>query len=284
MIIDAHVHLFTPKIIRNVAAKTAMVAALDLQTAEAAAKVDTDALARDLRRAGVQACLLLPTAAADKVEAVNANCLQVAARTPFLHTAGTLHPAFDGNAVALEQLADNGVNGIKLCSFSQGFVLDAPSTDACFDLVRQAGRRRNTAFFVVLDTFYVPDRHFGTDPAFNTTPAKLARQAQRCPEVNFIAAHMGGLLAPFDEIRTRLTPQPNLFLDTSNAAHTLTEDEFVRLVKQHGPTQIIFGTDWPWFEPLDEIPRIERLLKKAGFDTRQRRRVFGENMARLLEG
>jgi uncharacterized protein len=94
---------------------------------------------------------------------------------------------------------------------------------------------------------------------------------------------MGGLAAPYNDIRTHLPPRDNLFLDTSNAAHVLSKKEVVRLFKQHGPEHIVFGTDWPWFTHDDEIPTISHLLERAGFNEYQRELVFSANMSGLME-
>jgi hypothetical protein len=102
------------------------------------------------------------------------------------------------------------------------------------------------------------------------------------PGIPFIAAHMGGLTAPFEDICGYLPPSPNLFLDTSNAAHTLSKQEFIHLLKTHGPRHVIFGTDWPWFDPAAEMALISGYLEEAGFSMKDKEAVFGGNIARLL--
>jgi predicted TIM-barrel fold metal-dependent hydrolase len=93
---------------------------------------------------------------------------------------------------------------------------------------------------------------------------------------------MGGLDAPYDELRRHLGARPNLYLDTSNAAHTLSNASFCDLVAQHGPDHILFGTDWPWFSHEQEIALIDSLLDHAGFSEEEKAMVFGTNICRLL--
>jgi len=102
------------------------------------------------------------------------------------------------------------------------------------------------------------------------------------PGVTFVGAHMGGLTAPFEDIIRCLPAADNLFLDTSNAAHTLNEAEFIRLLQIHGPDRILFGTDWPWFDPVEEIPLIEGLLDRAGYTVNDKAKVLGGNIAELI--
>ncbi len=93
---------------------------------------------------------------------------------------------------------------------------------------------------------------------------------------------MGGLAAPYYEIKECLAPRSNLYLDTSNASQVLSRPEFLRLLDLHGPDRILFGTDWPWFGFEEEVTRIQGLLQEAGFTSQERSRIFSGNICRLL--
>ena len=282
MIIDAHVHLFTPKIIANVSAKSGMVAELHLQTDKATQRIGTAALGTALGLAGVHAALMLPTASANGVSEVNRAAMATAADCDYLNTAGTLHPECKDLQAELAALHATGIRAIKLCSFSQGFMLNAPATMAMFAQIETFNRNHTHHFFVVLDTFYKAAAYFGTDPRFTTDPACISRLVQTFPRITFVGAHMGGLTAPFEDIIRCLPAADNLYLDTSNAAHTLNEAEFIQLLQAHGPNRILFGTDWPWFDPGEEIMLIEGLLDRAGYNVNDKAKVFGGNIAELL--
>jgi predicted TIM-barrel fold metal-dependent hydrolase len=133
-----------------------------------------------------------------------------------------------------------------------------------------------------MDTFYEAHRFFGTSPKYTTTPEQIGYLVKQYPGIPFIAAHMGGLCAPFEDICKYLPPSQNLFLDTSNAGHTLTKQEFIHLLKSHGGEHVIFGTDWPWFDPVLEFQLISGYLEEAGFSREEKDAVFGGNIARLL--
>jgi len=77
-------------------------------------------------------------------------------------------------------------------------------------------------------------------------------------------------------------PSKNLYLDTSNATHTLSEKDFLRLLEIHGPDHIIFGTDWPWFDHKEELNILGRLLNLAGYNGEEKEKVFYRNIAGLL--
>lgn len=282
MVFDSHLHLFNTKIIDNVSRRREMVGLLDLQTEGAHARLDLQSLAASMKAAGVVAGLTLPTASAADVERINTIFIEKTRDTDFLHTAGTLHPDFPHNREEIARLCRHGIRGIKLCSFSQGFVLDGPPALALFDLIDIHNRSGASRLFVVLDTFYHAHEYFGTDQTCTTKPAQIATLARCYPHTVFIGAHMGGLSAPFEQLWVDLPPGDNLMLDTSNAAHTLTRAQFVALLKRFGPGHIVFGTDWPWFTHEAEIARIKELTDAAGFDPKQSAAVFYDNMAELL--
>ena len=148
--------------------------------------------------------------------------------------------------------------------------------------LEKSGSDRRIRPAVVLDTFTRADLHFGADHEHVTIPSKLAEIVLRHPDINFVGSHMGGLAADFQELLRHLIPMANLYLDTSNAAHTLTRDQFVDLLKIHGPNHILFGTDWPWFEHAREIPVICSLLEEAGYSQSEQEAVFGENARKLF--
>jgi predicted TIM-barrel fold metal-dependent hydrolase len=280
LIIDSHAHVFNSAVIENVAKKKEMSARLSLQTDEGPARAGLEALENEIRSSEVHCSIVLPTANAENIEKTNSSFIDIAGSSERIHTAGTLHPGYNRNRDELHRLYEHGIRGIKLCSFSQGFALHDPETISLFDTIKEENLE-GYQFYVVMDTFYDASEYFGTDPANNTTPALFADLVRNYPDINFIGAHMGGLNAPFNEISEHIKSMDNLYLDTSNAAHTLENSEFVRLLKQHGPEHIIFGTDWPWFGYQPEIELIGNMSKFAGYNETQQQDVFSGNIARI---
>lgn len=255
---------------------------LHLQVEGAAERTTVAALQRDMTAAGVSSAMMLPTASAVEVHNTNRFCWSQARNHDFLLTAGTLHPDYPDIAGELNWFAEVGIRAIKLCSFSQGFPLTGTRAREMFALIQQYNERQDENFFVILDTFFAASNSFGTRPDCDTTPEKLAWLAEEYPQINFVGAHMGGLSAPEDKLLECLSSRPNLYLDTSNAAHTLTRKTFIALLKTHGPEHIIFGTDWSWFSPAAEIELMSGLLVDVGYERAAREKVFSGNIAALL--
>jgi len=281
-IFDCHIHLFTRRIIDSIVARAGLVQELNLNIDDIDSRLSAAALTDALSAAGVCGALMLPTADVAKIAAVNRESVRTAGAVPCLHTAGTLHPGYEDIDGELSWLAEAGVRVIKFCSFSQKFSLSHPQTYKMFDRIQSFNAAAGAPFAVILDTLRLADRFFGTNPEHTTTPLRLMDLVRRYPGVRFIGAHMGGLGAPFGELERHLLPKPNLFLDTSNAAHTLSEDQFVRMLRQHGPEHVLFGTDWPWFSHNSEIDLIDARMETAGFSAAEKQAVFRNNIEKLL--
>jgi len=281
-IIDAHCHLFSPRVIDNVERHREPLGALHLDFGQVRQRLTPDSLLASAGAAGVGACVVLHTADRDRVAETNQRAIELHVDGSTLHALGTGHPLLPGLDDEFRRLASTGTRGLKFSSFSQAIDFCSHESFRMLDLAEGVWRERGRTPTVVLDTFVRADRVFGTDPRFLTRPGTLSRLAARFRGINFIGAHMGGLAADFDDLTRRLKPRENLFIDTSNAAHTLSAEQFVTLLRNHGPTQVLFGTDWPWFGHAEEIPKILGLLMRAGYDQAGFRSVFRDNADRLL--
>ena len=260
-----------------------MVNILGLQTQGAEERVGVSFLESELKNAGIKGALILPTSPPDEVAHINDTFFNKIKCSDLLFTAGTLHPHYKGNKEELEKFMKRKIRGIKLCSFAQGFSLTDPAFFAMLDLIVEFNTKHNAGFFLILDTFFSAAHFFGSSEEHNTTPALFADIVKQFPKIDFIAAHMGGLAAPFDQIRTHMVFRDNFYMDTSNAAHVLSEDEFIFLLKAQGPEHIIFGTDWPWFTHAEELALQKRMCQKAGFSEKDQGFVFSKNIIRLTD-
>jgi hypothetical protein len=281
MIIDCHCHIFTKQVIRNVISRTALVEELglgiDVEHRSDPQVLDESAVANE-----VAYCILLPTASPDRVQIENDRYFSVTSSFPRLKTLATLHPQMVNLVNETERMFSLGITGFKFSSFSQRFDIASDDVEKMLRIIQKISILKRNKYTIVFDTFNRADVHFGTQGEHITTPAKLNSVVVRHPEINFLATHMGGLVADYDDNRQNLEPAANLYLDTSNAAHTLSTDQFIELLQRHRSDHILFGTDWPWFDHASEIPLIESLLEKAGFDGHQKAAVFRTNAEKLF--
>ncbi len=260
MRIDIHCHAFHPKIADKVTAQ------LDEHYGIRPVGTGTceDLLAR-ARRAGLDKVVVLG-AATDPSQVIPANnwAIGLQREHPEVVAFGTLHPGFIEVEKELERLQRNGVRGLKFHADFQGFFLDDP---AFLRLLEAAAGR-----FAVM--FHVGDK---LAPADNPScPFKMAALLDRFPETPMIAAHMGGYLHwqwALDELAGR-----DVYFDTSSTLDFIPDDLLRELFRRHPRERILFGSDYPLFDPGDEAVKLQKRLSLSDAELEE----LMENGARLL--
>ena len=281
-VFDSHVHIFNPRIIENVIHRGDLIQKLSLKIENIENRLTPFSLIEQMQEADVIGALMLPTSDVDKLAEVNRSFIKTASRFPRLYAAGTLHPDYEDIEPEMLYLSRNSAHVIKLCSFSQKFSLSDPKTIEMFDQIQSFNDTAEVSFSVVLDTLTLAEQYFGTNPAHTTTPEALMKLVRRFPGIKFIGAHMGGLGAPYEVLSRCLEPEPNLYLDTSNAAYTLTKDQFIKMLHRHGSGHTLFGTDWPWFTHKNEIELLDGYMEAAGFTMSGKQSVFSKNIMNII--
>ena len=69
--------------------------------------------------------------------------------------------------------------------------------------------------------------------------------------MTFIAAHLGGYSVWEDG--SALRGMKNVYVDTSSSLCFLKPEEAVRMIREHGVERVFFGTDYPLWEPGEEL-------------------------------
>ncbi len=247
---DIHTHVFPPRGAPKAAARLAARQGRapagsgrleDLLSQEAALGVDT-------------VCVLCAAADPSQVRAVNAFARSIhapgPARGPRVLAFGTAHPADPRWEEELERLRAAGLGGLKLHPDLQGFSLDDPRLDPLLEACR--GR------FCVLV-------HAGSglpEQSAPSSPRLLRRLLDRHPDLDLVAAHLGGMNMwrsvpeAFSGVRN-----DHFRLDCSGSL--LLEDTALlrRLLRLLGPGRCAFGSDWPLFSPS---ACLEDLAARAG--------------------
>ncbi|MBL7064598.1 MAG: amidohydrolase family protein [Anaerolineae bacterium] len=107
-----------------------------------------------------------------------------------------------------------------------------------------------------------------------TAPALMERMVRQNPEVTFILAHMGSLSFVSDAIEVARRYR-NVYLETSGMPSAAM---LRRAVAECGPQRLLFGSDYPFWNPELEKARIE----SAGLNPGVERMVLGENAVQLF--
>ena len=134
---------------------------------------------------------------------------------------------------------------------------------------------------------------FGTDTTRTIVDLVFSGTAARCPDLQFIFSHAGGTM-PF--LAERLVKMPELdkslqprvprgvlfelqrfHYDTAWAAHPMALASLTKLV---GPSQIVFGSDYPYRTGEDNV----KGLVAYGFPAAELQAIMRGNALRLLPG
>ncbi len=112
-------------------------------------------------------------------------------------------------------------------------------------------------------------------------PRYFAEPARAFPSVRFILAHLG---SGYEADVIELTRQfPNVYTDTSTVpsrvlSGQMSREDLARLLRQIGIGHVVFGTNWPLYDPHADIEVIESLpLTEA-----EKQAIFFENAAGIL--
>jgi predicted TIM-barrel fold metal-dependent hydrolase len=174
-------------------------------------------------------------------------------------------------AAHLEAMRERGALGIKLHPIDQRFVVSDEH------MVR-IGRLCAELDLIVLS-------HSGTsrgDVQF-ADPEAFARLAGAVPGLRLVLAHLGG--GSWRQIDSLASRFPDIAFDLSEIVAWLgapfapSEEDLVALVHDNGPERVMFGSDFPWYDP-GEMIKIVRSL--PGFTDDELAGILGGNAARIL--
>lgn len=181
---------------------------------------------------------------------------------------GSVHIDDPNYVKTLEFIKANNMRGIKLHPEYQNFIFNDPKMDRIFQKC------------VELDLFVIV--HSGFDimfkPPYKCTPAMLRDVKNRFPKLKLIGAHLGGM-RDYEAVAKEVIGQ-DIYLDLS----FMTEEniEFAhleKLIKQHNPDYLLFGSDSPWCNPQ----RVIDLVNKFDISKSDKEKIFYSNAAKLLQ-
>ncbi len=261
MIIDVHTHIFPDQIAKRVVEQLSA-------DGEVPAYLDgtLGSLLASMDKAGIDVSLIAPVSTRpSQVESINDFSASVASDRiiPF----GSLHPEFSEVEKEIQRMTAMGIRGIKLHPEYQEFHPDDQDVFPMFELLEKAG-------FIVLF-------HAGYDveiPTLHGTPERFARLHEAFPRLRMILAHLGSWRM-WDEVEEYLVGKP-VYLDTSYVFDDIHPEQFRRIISNHHPDKVLFGTDSPWTDQSVEVRR----MRDAGLSVDVLERILGENASNLLLG
>lgn len=258
-IIDAHCHIYPTKI-----AAKAVNAIGDFYGIKMSEDGTCESLIKEGSAIGVERYVVHSTAT---------TVHQVGRINDYIYGEMTAHPEFIGfmtlhnemEDAAIEEAVDlaisRGMKGVKLHPDFQKFRIDDAE-----NLYRVTAGRLPVLL------------HMGDKRYDYSSPARLARMAEKYPEQIFIGAHFGGY-SEWDKVEC-LKDLPNVYFDTSSSLYFLEPSRAADLIHRFGPRRYFFGTDFPMWRANEELDRFLAL----DLTEEEREDILYNNAAKLLLG
>jgi uncharacterized protein len=259
MIVDCHAHIFPDHV-----AERAMEVLAACYGAAPVVLPTRDNLLRHMDQCGVDRAVAVSVATRPaQVAGINAWLMGLGSERliPF----GALHPHYEDIPDEVERLLEAGVRGIKLQPHFQAYDIVEPQFARMLEVV---GDR-----LVVLlhgGQELIPIEHVVP------TPARVAALARQFPQVRFILAHLGAS-GMWDEVEQHLVGQ-DVWFDASYVFGFCPPEQILRIIRNHGPGRIVWGSDFPWQGQAVGLEGVRSL----GLSEAETAGILGGNLLKLL--
>jgi predicted TIM-barrel fold metal-dependent hydrolase len=177
----------------------------------------------------------------------------------------SFHPYDPAFKDRIDEIKHEGFKGIKFHPYYQDFTIDE--------------ERLLPVYKKISDENLILVMHTGFDFAFPQTriadPEKIIAVVQRFPALKFITTHLGAWNL-WEEVEQLLLGEP-VYMEISFSLEFL--DETVRkIISQHPPEYVLFGTDSPWTEQQKTLA----LLRGLHLGEEKEELILRENAMKLL--
>ncbi len=238
-IIDFHTHVYPDAIARKAAGSICDFYALEGGGMDGTVST----LLERGKAAGICQFVVLPVGLKpNHVGHINDFVAQQCALHPEFYGFGTLHAAMEDLTQELSRVARLGLKGIKFHPDTQLFDIDDPRLFPVYEMMR--GKMP-----LML--------HMGDTRYSYSHPRRLRRVLELFPGLQVIAAHFGGY-SMYDTAMEYLD-DTDCFMDISSSLMFMSQEKAVSLIDHYGAERLVYGTDFPLWDPMVEVPRFLEL-------------------------
>jgi predicted TIM-barrel fold metal-dependent hydrolase len=257
MIIDFHSHIYPEKI----AAKAVDSIGGFYKIPMRGKGTPEDLLERG-RRGGVDRFVVFSAAGTPaQVERINGYIAAVCGEHPEFTGFGTLHRDMEDPAGEIGRIVKLGLKGIKFHPDMQQFNIDDEKMMSIYALLE--GR--------LPVIFHTGDYRYSW-----SHPSRLARVLDAFPGLVTVAAHFGGW--SLYDLALEYFRDRSCYLDLSSSIPYLGIKRTEELIGIYGADRILFGSDYPMWDPAAELEQFHRL----NLSMEDREKILGGNALRIL--
>lgn len=189
---------------------------------------------------------------------------------PFIN----LDPLMDEGTMIAEirdKVDNHGARGIKLHPASQRFLPNDHRIWPAYQMAQQ----------LALPVIF----HAGTftGPIQYARPKHFTEVLDTFPDLTLVMAHLG--MGYFDEVTSLAGKYRNLhfdccaIIDHTEGEGGLSDAALIALIREIGVERVMFGSDFPWYDPATAIERLLRL----DFSEQEKRLLLAENAVRIYK-
>jgi uncharacterized protein len=279
MIVDFHVHAFPDK-----------VADKAIETLEAiyGAKCFSDgkiaSLLDNMKNIGIDLSVVQPVSTDPRqVVSINTWSSGINQKNGFpLIGFGTIHPKFEGYYDEIQRMKELGIKGVKFQPSFQEFFPDDEKMLPIYEELIKAG---------IIIMFHAGDEIRPAKVVYSTPP-RLARVLDVMHDLindcnyyvvngsqktaKIVAAHLGGYQL-WDQVEEYLLGR-EIYFDISYLFGHLDIQRIMRIIRSHGMYRILFGSDFPFAQPKEEI----KTIKQLDLTDEEKEAIFSRNAIGLL--
>ena len=176
---------------------------------------------------------------------------------------GTLHPDSPTLKEDVEELMALGLRGIKLHHDVQRFKLDDYRCLKIYELAEEKGLP------MLL--------HTGDVRYDYSNPNRLKPILETYDRLTVIGAHLGGW-SLWEDAARELAGYRNFYVDCCSSLYALPPETARDVIRTYGADRVLFGTDYPMWDPAGELERFARL----GLTEAEREAVLWKNADRIF--
>lgn len=238
-IIDAHAHIFPDKIAEKSRQFVSEYYDLPMYTKGTISEL----LAVRKRTSIAKQLICSPACTASQTKSINNFISDTCKTYDGLIGYGTLHKENEDYVEEISRIKELGLKGIKFHSDFQKFDID---DTAMLPIYKEIARQKLPVLL-----------HMGDPKSTYSLPEKLKNLLRQVPDLVITAGHMGGYT--HWEEAYQLPVLPNLYFDCSSTLAFIKSDYMLKMIDRFGVSQFFFGTDFPMWQPEEEIERLEAL-------------------------
>lgn len=259
-ILDFHTHIYPEKIARRAVESVGDFYQISME-GEGTAKT----LLERGTKAGIDEYVVCSVAIdGDHVAVINDYIATECKNHPEFHGLATIHKEHPQKIQELERAMDLGLVGVKIHPDTQKFNVDDKEMFEVYDYLRE----KRLPILIHCGDYRYDFSH----------PRRVKKLLENFPGLTVVAAHFGGW-SVYD-LAVEYLKDTDCYLDTSSAFSFLGLQRATELIRIYGAERILFGTDFPMWDPQQELNRFLQLP----LTETERSLILYDNAQRILNG